>query len=144
MVSTFTNGIALGLWILAGLAFLTSALLPGSAVGHALGPLLLAGAIGWTALTSSVRGSERASVQETRTPRFRWWLLLLFGVLLAVGISLTIIRTGDQRSFLFAGFAALCAVVLGWQLQSQHRDASLGPKKNDEMRSAGASTEGDV
>lgn len=100
------RGIALGLWILAGLAFLLGALLPGSAGGDLLGPVLLAAAVGWIGLMPSA--------QTTRDMPARRAFLVLLGVALAFGIALTIVRNGDRRSFLFVAFTALVAAALAY------------------------------
>lgn len=122
MAYTFTHGIALGLWILAGLAFFVAAVLPGSAVGQLAGPLLLAITVGWTAVM--VRHAEwiKSFTPDllTSSKRPRVYALTLIGVLVALAITVTIIRSGDQRSFLLAAFAACCALVLGWQAAGNH------------------------
>lgn len=116
MVYTLTRGITLGLWTLTGLAFLTAAVLPGSAVGQLAGPLLLAIAVGWTATAlprASASAYERNRKGITSATLLRFYTLTLVGTLVALTIAVTIVHTGDRRSFLFAGFVALCAVALG-------------------------------
>jgi hypothetical protein len=99
------RGVALGLWILTGLAFLVSALFPGSTGAAFLGPLLLTCAVFLTAL------APRGAVLNRKNPTRR--LLYMVGAaLLVLAIALTIIRTGDQRSFLFALFITIAALAL--------------------------------
>lgn len=124
MAYTFTHGIALGFWILAGLAFFMAAALPGSAVGQLAGPLLLAIAVGWTAVAirrgEGVRGSGVPLLTPSQLPRF--YALTLCGALVVLAVAVTVIRTGDRRSFLFAAFAVCCAVVLGWRMMGRRND----------------------
>lgn len=105
MTSGVERGIAIGLWILAGLAFLLAAFFPGSFGRGILGPSIGALAIAWTALLPStpfpLRRSERRSI-----------VLVLLGGFLAFGIALFVIRDGDRRSFLYVAFTAVAALAL--------------------------------
>ncbi|TSC72448.1 MAG: hypothetical protein G01um101438_532 [Parcubacteria group bacterium Gr01-1014_38] len=97
------RGITLGLWVLTGLAFLAEALLPGIGRFPLLAPWLLATSIGWVALIPN-----RENL--TRLPASR--VLLLAGFVLALATSFVLIRDGDRRSLLFAGFASLATLLL--------------------------------
>ncbi len=109
MSSELRRGIALGLWILAGLAFLVSALFPLSAGAGTAGPLLLALAAGGTALTSPSSAFGYLASRRFSLPAMVVRVVVLLFVL---GIALTIIRDGDRRSFWYVAGVALVALTI--------------------------------
>lgn len=120
LASDIARGVAIGLWVLTGLAFLVVALSPGSTGGNILGPFLLTLAIFWTVVLVLAPGYGRNGLKnpshdQERRGRQRWMrgAARLAGFLLALGIPLVIIREGDRRSFLYVGFVALVAFAFG-------------------------------
>lgn len=109
-VAGITRGVAIGLWTLAGLAYVVRAITPGTAVDATVGPLLLSAAAVWTALLgrSSPPGPERNAPQGISR-----YILLALGGLCALGIAIVSLPTGDQRSFLYIAYTALIATLLG-------------------------------
>ncbi|MDP3685888.1 MAG: hypothetical protein Q8R32_03590, partial [bacterium] len=83
---TIFRGIAFGLWTLTGLSFLADALLSGAGRFSSIAPWLLAASVAWTALIP-VHGQRPRANQSL--------LLTLFGLVLALAVSFTIIRDGD-------------------------------------------------
>lgn len=102
------RGLIIGLWILTGLAFLTSALFPGSTGAPTLGPFLL----GITTIVTALSGrpvSLKPGLQRTTTTR----VLRAMSLALTLAIALTIIHEGDRRSFFFVVLATVVAFSLG-------------------------------
>lgn len=97
------RGIAIGLWVLSGLAFFADALLPHAGQFHVFAPWLLAASVAWTALMPAEHAGPQQGNQN---------ILWLAGLLLACTISFVIIRDGTGRSFLFIAFSGLAALVL--------------------------------
>ena len=108
MKSEWQRGIAIGLWILAGSAFLFDVLLPRSTGGGILGPGLLAAAVVSTALLK-LPASDRKPVEPER----RRIVLTLLGIALVFGTAFAVISEGDRRSFLYVAFVAVVTLALG-------------------------------
>ena len=120
LASDSARGVAVGLWVLTGLAFLVAALSPGSTGGSILGPFLLTLAIFWTGVLASAPRQGRSELKHPDHDHgTRGWQTItesatrLAGFFLALGIPLVIIREGDRRSFLYIGFVALVALTFG-------------------------------
>lgn len=107
MNSGVARGIALGLWILTGLAFLVSALFPRSSGAAILGPVLLTLAVLTTALLPL---GPTAPISQA--PVRRRVLLSIVVLVLALSITLTIIREGDRRSFVYVLFVVALTLLL--------------------------------
>lgn len=97
------RGVAIGLWALAGLAFLADALLPHAGKFHVFAPWLLAVAVGCTVFFPAEYVRPRGDNQK---------ILWFAGLILALGISFVMIRGGTGRSFLFVLLTILAVVVL--------------------------------
>lgn len=109
MSSDVLRGVALGFWILAGLAFLSSALFPGSTGAQLLGPSFASMAAVLTALSP-----RRSSPVVGHASPGRDRLLGVLGAMLTLAITLVIVREGDQRSWLFVIYAAAAAILFGF------------------------------
>lgn len=122
MRAELRRGAALGLWTLAGLAFLLAALFPSSAGARVLGPALVAVAVAWTALVPRGTRAQRTHLHSSgygeqarrRVPSGRALGLVALATLLALALAITIVREGDRRSFLYAAFTAVIALVLAY------------------------------
>ena len=110
MNSELVRGVTLGLWVLSGLAFLGSVLLPGSTGAQLLGPVLIGMAVVLTALVP-----RRVSPVVGHAARWLYRSMIVFGTVLAFAITLVIVREGDQRSWLFVGYTAAAAIFFGFQ-----------------------------
>lgn len=108
------SGIALGLWILAGLAFLAEAVLPGSVATRTVGAVLLAAAVLATALALPPTDAARKHLVFARGKHQVF--ARLGAAALAFLIALTVVREGDTRSWLFVSVVALLAVLLAYHL----------------------------
>ncbi len=104
------QGVSLGLWVLAGLAFLLRALFPGSTGGTLLAPILLAAAVAVTGI-----GASRAFKTPISSSGKHRLLAAASAAVLALLVSLTIIREGDRRSWVFVAVTALLVFVLTWR-----------------------------
>lgn len=117
--SSFSKGAALGLWILAGLAFLLHALFPGSTGGTVLAPVLLAAAVAVTGIAAAKRDSYKHPMSVHDTHRM---FVVVGASVLALLIALTIIAEGDRRSWIFAAATTLLVAVLAWPHGSGARE----------------------
>lgn len=101
------RGVTIGLWILAGLAFLLDVLFSRSSGGEMLGPGILALAAAWTALLAPTASGQRTGAS-------RPILHVLLGTVLALGTAFAVIHEGDRRSLLYVALVTVFAVALGY------------------------------
>lgn len=116
--SSFSKGAALGLWALAGLAFLLHALFPGSTGGTVLAPVLLAAAVAVTGIAAT-NASRKHPVLAVRKHLV---FTHIVAALVAFLIALTIVAEGDRRSWIFVGGTTLLVAVLAWPHGSRARE----------------------